>query len=97
MVLQVADLKTDDPHMNSEPSTPLHFTAAFGSEEHQHLSYCCHQLDTATEVSHMKDIFPFFLAYIYDASFPAALTYRCTSLNFPVFFHTAIHHPSLGS
>lgn len=83
--------------MNSEPSTPSHFIAAFDSEELQHLSYCCQHLDSATELSHIKAILPFFLAYIYVASFPSALTHRCTSLNFPIFFHTAIQHPPLSS
>jgi len=75
--------------MNSEPSTPSHFTAAFDSEELQHLSYCCQHLDSVTEPSHIKSIFPFLLAYIYVASFLTALTHKCNYLNLPVFSHTA--------
>lgn len=84
-------------HTNSEPSTPPHFTAVFDSEELQHLSYGYQQLDTATEASHTKAIFRLFLAYIYDASVPTAMTPRYTSLNFLVFFHITIHYPSLSS
>lgn len=96
MVLHVANLQSDESHMNSEPSMSPHFTAAFVSEELQHLSYCCQHLDLATELSLMKDIFPFFLAYIYVASFSFS-TALYASLNFLVFSHTAIHHRSLSS
>lgn len=76
----IANLQSDESHMNSKPYTPPRFTAAFDSEELQHLSYCCQHLDSATELYHRKAIFPFFLAYIYVASLLTALTHRCTSL-----------------
>lgn len=95
MVMQAADPQSDEPH--SKPCTPPHFTAAFDSEKLQHLSYSCQQLDTGTEAFYTKAIFPLFLACIYDASVPTALAPRYISLNFLVFFHITIHHPSLSS
>lgn len=67
MVLHVVNLQSDESHMNSEPSAPPHFTAAFDSEELQHLSYCCQHLDSATELSY-ESHFPF-LSLLYICCF----------------------------